>query len=190
MELGLIIETLEKELKSEDQRFSISNTRKADLLFIIKREIEKFEGDMSKYSNSLENILITVTSQGCTSPLRRLTKKTLKSYLEKLKQSKILSLLFEFLKIVQSIKSTPLAKASSFDIIGFIYLNFNLKLTSPPTEDILEAAKKYYKSSDTSMKKIIVKALSSIIESRPSNLNPLAPEYLKFLLKTAFVRPI
>lgn len=190
MSLSLTIETLEKELKSEDQRFSMSNTRKADLLFCIKRDLDQAEGDISKSISSLESVLLTLASQGCASALRRLTKKTLKSLLIHFKNSKIISTLIDYLKLTQSFKTSPLAKSTCFDIIGFIYSEFSTKLISPPTEEVFESAAKFYKNCDSPLKKIIIKALNNVIKSRPSNLNPLIPEFLKFLLKAATVSEI
>ena len=54
MDLSLMIETLEKEVKSDDQRFSMSNTRKADLVFSIKKDLEIIEGDISKFKHKLK----------------------------------------------------------------------------------------------------------------------------------------
>ena len=187
MDLATVIETLEKELKYDDQRFLISNTRKADLLFIMKREIENFEEDLAKHTASLESIILIVAGQGCTSPLRRLTKKTLKSFLDRQKSTKVLNILIEFLKITQSIKSSYSAKSTCFDIIGFIYLQFHIKLVSPPTEEILESAKKSFKSPDNTLKKFVIKCINSILKSKTTNISPIASEFLKLLLKAASV---
>ena len=182
-----MLDTLEKELKSEDQRFSISNTRKADLLFNIKKEFEKLEGENAKIANSLETILLLIVTQGCSSPLRRLIKKTIKSLLEKSKPTKIMNIILDYLKIIQSLKYSSSAKSTCFDIIGYIYSQFSSKLLSPPTEELLEAAKKIYKNCENLMKKFIIKSINSVIKSRTGNLTPLVPEYIKFLLKTGSV---
>ena len=69
----------------------------------------------------------------------------------------------------------------------YIYSQFSSKLLSPPTEELLEAAKKIYKNCENLMKKFIIKSINSVIKSRTGNLTPLVPEYIKFLLKTGSV---
>ena len=182
-----MIETLEKEVKSDDQRFSMSNTRKADLLFSIKKDLEIIEGDISKYTTPLESVLLIIASQGCSSPLRRLTKKTIKILLNKVKSTKIMNILQDYLKITQSLRYSALAKATCFDIIGFIYSEFSSKLLSPPTEELLESAIKLYKNCENSLKKFIIKAVNAVIKSRTGNLSPLVSEYYKFLSKVSAV---
>lgn len=187
MDLGSLLETLEKELKCDDQRFSINNTRKADLLFNIKKELDSFEGDLLKHTKSLENVLLLISSQGCSSPLRRLIKRTLKVLFEKVKSTKAMTFILELLKITQSLKYNTFAKATCLDLIGYFYSEFGSKLVSPPTEEVLESCKKIYKSSDNNSKKFIIKTLNAIIKARPSNLTLISSEYIKFLMKTSTV---
>ena len=187
MEVGQLIEILEKELKNENPRLSASNTKKADLLFSIKSEVESLQ-DISKIPQSLEFLLLNLSSQASSGPLRRLIKSTLSTYFIKCKSSKVSGFLSELIKVSQSIKHSLQSKLTSIDIIGFIFQEFGSKLVSPSNEEILDSCKKLYKSSDYPGRKLILHSLNRLIASRPTNLSQSSNEFLRFYLKSASVK--
>lgn len=187
MDLGALIDAIEKEVKLDNPRPSTGNIKKADLLFQLKLELDASQQDISKYSQSLETILLYLAGQPTSSPLRRLLKSTLKSFLLKSKPTKTQTVLIELLKLTQSLKLTLQSKLTSIDIIGFLYSQFSSKLVSPPNDELLESCKKIFKSCDFQGKKIILKTLNSVIMSKPTNFSLSSSEYLKFYLKSASV---
>lgn len=187
MEFSALIEALEKEVKLDNPRLSTGSIKKADLLFQLKLELDSSQQDISKHFQSLESILLYLSSQPAPSPLRRLLKTTLKSFLLKSKPTKPQSVLIELIKLTHSLKHTLPCKLTSIDVIGFIYTQFSSKLVSPPNDELLESCKKVFKSSDFPGKKIILKSLNSVLRSKPTNLSQSCSEYLKFYLKSASV---
>jgi hypothetical protein len=189
MELGQLIDSLEKELKNENPRLSSSNIKKADLLFSIKSEINSIQ-DISKHSQSLEQVLLYLSSQASSNPLRRLIKSALESFLMKSKPTKIQSFLSELIKLSQSLKHSNQSKLTTVDIIGFIFKHFSSKLVSPSNEEILDSCKKLSKSSDFQGKRVILQSLNNLLRSRPTNLSQSSSEFLRFYLKSASVKTI
>ena len=187
MDFGSLIEALEKEVKLDNPRLSTGSIKKADLLFQLKLELDSSHQDNAKHFQSLESILLYLSSQPAPSPLRRLLKSTLKSFLSKSKPTKPQTILTELIKLTHSLKHSLPCKLTLIDVIGFIYTQFSSKLLSPPNDEFLESCKKVFKSSDFPGKKITLKSLNSVLRSKPSNLSQSSSEYLKFYLKSASV---
>ena len=181
MELTELLEKIESELNSETHRFPLSYTQKADYLFcmyecvcrVSKEEIESLQ-------QRIEALVVTIASQGCTAPVRRLAKKVIMKTLQEGRASRRSENVNEFMKIAANHKFCVSARCTALDVVAGVITQFK---TLPAAEELLELNKKALKSNEKTIKVFSVKALEALLSAK-SFSSSLAQEALRFLLKT------
>lgn len=189
MELEAQVEALDKELKNEDHRFPINQSRKSDFLFTISLLLQNSQkSEISTVQAKLEAIFLQIASQGCSAPLSRLLKKCINLTLSTGNTNRAGDNLYEYLKQASSLKLSISARSTALRMIGNLYLEFGQKIPSPPTDDLIELSKRIYKTSDIPLKISNVKCLTDMSASRPNNLNGVSlQEFIKILIRYSAV---